>query len=316
MIINLFQKTTYKAYLSSLIFSFIAVFFIQFCKNYGLLSIDIILKGLVFWFIFVFFILMITYLESRYAYSNYSSIHLLAFPLTFLFFPHGPGLIVSKIFLGLMLVYSKYVFGKVLYSDNSAKNLFDLSFIFSLIIIYNNSLAIFYLIPLAILIRQKYRDIKHLTCFLLPVVFVPVFVHAAYDIIPDTFLGSFYSFMELNLWDFNIKSNSEFLWFIVIILSFYITIFHKPKAYEQNSNPENISGFNFMSFWLYAAIILGFLGLHIGDGRWFLSFIPAAYFIGILLAKIRSTLVKNYLILFSIITTVIFKLIDFNIVNL
>ena len=71
-----------------------------------------------------------------------------------------------------------------------------------------------------------------------------------------------------------------------------------------------------MSFWLYASIILGFLGLHVGDGRWFLSFIPAAYFIGILLAKIRSTLVKNYLILFSLITTVIFKLIDFNVVNL
>ncbi len=316
MIINLFQKTTYKAYLSSLIFSFMVVFFIQFCKNYGVLSIDIIVKGLFFWVIFVLFILVITYLESRYAYSNYNSIHLLAFPLIFLFFPHGPGLIVSKIFLGLMLVYSKYVFGKVLYSDNSAKNLFDLSFIFSLIVIYNNSLAIFYLIPLAILIQQKYRDIKHLTCFLLPVIFIPVFVHAIYDIIPDTFLGSFYSFMELNLWDFKIKSNSEFLWFIVIILSFYITIFHKPKTYEQNSNPENISGFNFMSFWLYASIILGFLGLHVGDGRWFLSFIPAAYFIGIFLASIRSTLVKNYLILFSLITTVIFKLIDFNVVNL
>jgi len=316
MIANLFEKTTYKAYLSSLIFSFFTVFFIQFCKNYPFFSFQIILKAIVFWAIFIFFILMITYLETRYAYSNYSSVHLLAFPLTFLFFPHGPGLVVSKIFLGLMLVYSKYVYGKVLFSENSAKNLFDLSFIFSLILIYNNSLAIFYLIPLVMLLRQKYRDIKHFTCFFLPVIFVPLFINSISIIIPNKFFGSFYSFMKLNLWDFTIQSNSDFFWGIIIILSVYVTIFYKPKIYEQNSTPENISGFNFMSFWLYASILLGILGLNVGDGRWFLSFIPAAYFAGIFLSKIRSRLIKNYLISFLLITIIIFKLIDFKILHL
>ena len=97
MIANLFEKISYKAYLSSVIFSFLTVFFIQFCKNNGVFSAEIVMRGIVFWAIFLFFILMITYFENRYAYSNYSSIHLLSFPLTFLFFPHGPGLIVSKI---------------------------------------------------------------------------------------------------------------------------------------------------------------------------------------------------------------------------
>ena len=316
MIANLFEKTTYKAYLSSLIFSFFTVFFIQFCKNYPFFSFQIILNAIVFWAIFVFFILMITYLETRYAYSNYSSVHLLAFPLTFLFFPHGPGLVVSKIFLGLMLIYSKYVYGRVLFSDNSAKNLFDLSFIFSLILIYNNSLAIFYLIPLATLLQQKHRDMKHFICFVLPVTFVPLFINAISIVIPDQIFGSFYSFMELNLWDFTIQSNSEFFWGIIIILSVYATIFYKPRVYEQNSNPENISGFNFMSFWLYASILLGILGLHVGAGRWFLSFIPSAYFIGIFFNKIRSRFVKNYLISFLLIAIIIFKLIDFKIINL
>ena len=316
MIANLFEKTTYKAYLGSLIFSFFTVFFIQFCKNYPFFSFQIILKAIVFWAIFVFFILMITYLETRYAYSNYSSVHLLAFPLAFLFFPHGPGLVVSKIFLGLMLVYSKYVYGKVLFSENSAKNLFDLSFIFSLTLTYNNSLAIFYLIPLGILLQQKYRDMKHFTCLLLPVIFVPLFINATSIVIPGNFFDSFYLFMKLNLWDFTIESNSEFLWSIIIILSVYVTIFYKPKAYEQNSNPENISGFNFMSFWLYASILIGILGLNVNDGRWFLSFIPNAYFIGIFLAKIRSRLIKNYLISLSLIAIIIFKLIDFKILHL
>ncbi|MDG2146788.1 MAG: hypothetical protein P8K14_00990 [Flavobacteriaceae bacterium] len=259
---------------------------------------------------------MITYLETRYAYSNYSSIHLLAFPLAFLFFPHGSGLVVSKFFLGLMLVYSKYVYGKVLFSENSAKNLFDLSFIFSLILIYNNFLAIFYLIPLVMLLQQKYRDIKHLICFFLPVIFVPLFVNAISIVIPDKFFGSFYAFMKLDLWDFTIQSKADFLWGIIIILSVYVTIFYKPKTYEKNSNPENISGFKFMSFWLYASILIGILGLNVGDGRWFLSFIPNAYFVGIFLTKIRSRLIKNYLISFSLIAIIIFKLIDFKILHL
>tara|TARA_B100000700_G_scaffold260051_1_gene295302 strand:- start:6816 stop:7463 length:648 start_codon:yes stop_codon:yes gene_type:complete len=215
-----------------------------------------------------------------------------------------------------MLVYSKYVYGRVLFSENSAKNLFDLSFIFSLILIYNNSLAIFYLIPLAMLLKQKYRDMKHFVCFVLPVTFVPLFINAISIVIPEQIFGSFYSFMELNLWDFTIQSNSEFLWGIIIILSVYATIFYKPKVYQQNSNPENISGFNFMSFWLYASILLGILGLHVGAGRWFLSFIPSAYFIGIFFNKIRSRFVKNYLISFSLIAIIIFKLIDFKILNL
>ncbi len=313
MIANFFEKISYKAYLSSVIFSFLTVFFIQFCKNYGVFSLEIVMKGIVFWAIFVFFILMITYLENRYSYSNYTSIHLLSFPLTFLFFPHGPGLIVSKILLGLMLIYSKYVYGKILFSENSAKNLFNLSFIFSAILIYNNSLAIFYLIPLTILFKQKYRDIKHLTCFLLPVIFVPLSINAIYTLTPVEFFGSFYSILKLNLWDFTIQSNSEFLWFVIIALSVYVTIFFRPRTYEQSSNPENISGFRFMSFWLYASLFLGFLGLHVGDGRWFLSFIPAAYFVGIFLAKIKSKIFKNYLISISLITIIIFKLIDFKI---
>ena len=188
-----------------------------------------------------------------------------------------------------------------------------LSFIFSAILIYNNSLAIFYLIPLSILFQQKYRDIKHLTCFLLPVIFLPLSIIAIYNVTPEGFFSSFYSIMELNLWDFNIHSNSEFLWFIIIILSVYVTIFLRPRTYEQSSNPENISGFRFMSFWLYTSIFLGFLGLHVGDGRWFLSFIPAAYFFGIFITKIKSKIFKNYLIILSLITIIIFKLIDFKI---
>ncbi len=316
MIANLFQKTTHKAYISSAILSLIVVFFIQYCKNYGEFSIEILARGILFWGIFVFFVLAVTFLESRHSYNNYAAIHLLSFPVVFLFFPHGPGLIVSKIFLGILLIYSKYVYTKVLFSENSAKYLFDLSFIFSLVVAYNKILSFFYLMPILILFNQRHRDIKHLTSLLLPIVFVPLFLTSIYLVSPSSFFDSFYSVLKLNLWNFNAQSNSEIFWFIILTISVFVTFFYKPKSYQRISNPERFSGFFFMSFWLYISIAVGFLGLHVGEGRWFLSFIPAAYFTGIFLRRIKATYTQNILIVLSLVAVIVFKLIDFKILSL
>ena len=316
MIANLFEKTTHKAYISSAIFSLIAVFFVQYCKNYGAFSIEVIARGILFWGIFVFFILMITFLESRFAYNNYAAIHLFSFPMAFLFFPHGPGLIVSKIFLGIMLVCSKYIYAKVLFSEKSAKNLFDLSLALSLIVIYNKALSAFYLIPVGVLFKQRYRDIKHMMSFLLPIIFVPLFFAGIYRVTPIGFFDSFYSVLKVNLWNFKSQSNSETFWFIILALSVFVALFYKPRSYEKISNPEKFSGFFFMSFWLYTSIFVGFMGFNVGQGRWFLSFIPAAYFIGVFLRRIGPGLVQNILILCSFFAVVIFKLIEFKILSL
>ena len=69
-----------------------------------------------------------------------------------------------------------------------------------------------------------------------------------------------------------------------------------------------------MSFWFYLSVLIGILGLQIGEGRWLLSFIPIAYFFGIFLENIKSDHTKDFIIVFSILGMMLFKLIDFNII--
>ena len=40
-----------------------------------------------------------------------------------------------------------------------------------------------------------------------------------------------------------------------------------------------------MIFWLYISLIIGIFSLQKGEGEWFLSFIPVAYFFGIFIEK-------------------------------
>ena len=316
MVTNLFTKTTYKAYLSSLIFSLLVVFFVQYCKNSGVFSFEMIPKGLLSWGMFVFVVLMVSFLESRYTYNNYGAIHLLAFPMVFLFFPHGSGLLISKFFVGIMIIYSKYIYSKIFFSEKSSKNLFDLSLVFSLLIIYNQAFVFFYLLPLSLLFHQRFRNTKHVVSFLLPVIFVPLFSIGVLNAVPKRIFEPFSSVLKLNIWDSQSQSNSEFFWFIVLIMAVLSTVIYRPKRYEKEASPERGLGFAYMSFWLYGSILIGFLGLHIGQGRWFLSFIPAAYFFGVFLEKIKSNFIKNAVIMFSLIATIVFKLVDFEIVSL
>ena len=316
MFANLFKTTTHKAYTSSLIFSLLVVLFVQYCKNFGTITLEMIPRALLFWGIFVLVILMVSFLETRYTYNNYGAIHLLSFPMVFLFFPHGPGLVVSKIFLGMLLIYSKYVYSKVFFSENSSKNLFDLSLILSLLVLYSKVYLVFYFLPISILIRQKFRDRKHLVSILLPAIIVPPIFIGIFRVVPEGMFESFYSVLTINIWDFESQSKSELLWLIALFGSFFVTVFYYPRGYEKISSPERFSGFSYMSFWFYVSVFVGFLGLHTGQGRWFLSFIPAAYFVGIFLEKIKSSFFKNILISISLISAIVFKLIDFEIVSL
>ena len=69
-----------------------------------------------------------------------------------------------------------------------------------------------------------------------------------------------------------------------------------------------------MMFWLYISIIMGFFNLQQGEGEWFLSFIPVAYFSGIFIEKIKVIKIRNIVIYLLFFIGVIFKLIENNII--
>jgi len=306
-----FEKTTLKSYFTSSIICFVTVFFIHFCKNKGTLNLELIPKTIFFWILFLGIIWVIGYLENKNSVNNFRAIHLLSFPLVYLFFPHGKEVVFIKVFIGILLIIGKYSFSRIFIEKKSYMRLFDLSFVISLLILYNGIFFLFLIIPISVLFSQKYRDSKHLVSLATPLIAVPVIFRIFQKFFLDKTTSIFDFYYSVNTW--KIEENlyySEVFWFTAIFIAIIASLLFRPKRYEKNSSQDRQEGFLYMTFWLYISIIIGYFSLHKGDVKWFLSFIPVAYFFGIFLDKIKLNNIKNIVIYLLFITAVIFKLIE------
>jgi predicted branched-subunit amino acid permease len=68
-----------------------------------------------------------------------------------------------------------------------------------------------------------------------------------------------------------------------------------------------------MTIWLYSSFFIGFLGLNLGQERWLLSFVPAAFFFGVFIEKMKSDRLKNSMIFLGGFFIVFFKLFSFEV---
>ena len=307
MIAELFQKTTLKSYFASIILCFLTVIFIHYCKNNGILSIEFLPRIIIFWLIFSGIIFLISFLENKNSVNTFRAIHLLSFPLFYLFFPHGKELVLSKILIAVLIIFSKYSYSRIFNEKKSYLRLFDLSFIIVLLILYNKYFSFFLIIPISVLFYQKYRDLKHLVSFLIPLISLPFII----KIFHEVFFYNYNFFLDfnylINTW--KIEQNfyySEIIWFISIFISIISSVLFLPRRFEK----VRYQGFIFMMLWLYISIIMGFFSLQKGEGEWFLSFIPVAYFSGIFIEKIKLTKIRNIVIYLLFFIGVIFKLIE------
>jgi hypothetical protein len=311
MIVELFQKPTLKAYFTSIILSFLSILFIHYCKNNGALIIELFPRTFIFLILFIGIIFLISYLENKTSANTFRSIHLLSFPLFYLFFPHGKELVFIKVLIATLIIFSKYSYSRIFNEEKSYLRLFDLSFIIALLILYNVYFFLFLIIPITLFFYQKCRDLKHLVSFITPLISLP-FVLA----ISEKFRfkkTDFFLNLNFNINTWKIQENfyySESIWFVSIFIAILSSIIFIPRRFEKVYSKVRYQGFTFMMFWLYISIFMGYFGLQKGEGRWFLSFIPVAYFSGIFIEKIKSHKMRNTIIylLFSI--GVIFKLIE------
>jgi len=311
MIAELFQKTTLKSYFSSIILCLLAVIFIHYSKNNGVLRIEFFPNIIIFWLLFSGIIFLISFLENKNSVNTFRAIHLLSFPLLYLFFPHGKELVFFKVLIAIIIIFSKYSYSRIFNERKSYIRLFDLTFLIILLIVYNKYFSFFLIIPVTILFNQKFRDLKHLLSFLIPLIFLPLTIY----IFNKVLFNNNNFFLEynypVNTWktEENLY-NSEVIWYISIFVAMLSSILYVPRRFEKN----RYRGFIFMMFWLYISIIMGALNLQKGQGEWFLSFIPVAYFFGIVIEKIKYIKVKNMVIYLLFFIGVIFKLIENNII--
>ena len=307
MIVKIFNKVGLRAYVFSFAFSLAAIFLINYCKHHKDWSLNNIFEILVLWVIFALFTLYVSYLQSKKLSSKLSGIHLLTFPLVFLFFPNGPGLVISKIIIGIILVYSEHLFIKAFFTKPKNKYLFDLSILISIIVLFNKALLIFYVFPFLAAFSQKLFSIKSLIALLFPILFIPFTFYGLAIIAPLDILGPVNYTLKIQPWEYLDQTNADWVWFIILSISIYVTIFKRPKGNEKSS------AFLYMTIWLYSSLFIGFLGLNLGQERWLLSFVPAAFFFGVFIENIRSDRLKNSIIFLGVLFIVFFKLFSFEV---
>ena len=88
------------------------------------------------------------------------------------------------------------------------------------------------------------------------------------------------------------------------------------KGNKKFSYPHLFSNFQYMTLWLFFSIAYELLGQETYSERWFISFVPGAYFFGGFLESIKSDSLKNILFTILFLGILLFKLFDQGIISL
>ena len=316
MIVKIFKTIGSRTYLTSIFLIVSTVLFSSAIDKRGAPLIDQWPSILGNVLLMVTIISMITLLEIQIKGRIFDGIHLIAFPTTFLFFPTLFDLKIIPILQVILLIYGRYVFIKTLHSKNTEKWILDLSLIISIVVQFNYFFSIFYLIPLIILFQRGLNDIKHVLALVLPVLIIPFTFNSLSVILPTETFALINPPVQTQLLKIHLLSNGDLIWLSSLLISAVICTVQLPRGYRKFSYPELFSGFLYMSFWLIFSITYGLLGLQTTDDRWFISFVPVAYFFGGFLENIKSDSLKNIFFTVLILAILIFKLFDHGIISL
>lgn len=316
MIVKIFKTIGSRTYLTSIFLIVSTVLFSSAIDKRGVPLIDQWPSILGNVLLMVTIISMITLLEIQIKGRIFGGIHLIAFPTTFLFFPTLFDLKIIPILQVILLIYGRYVFIKTLHSKNTEKWILDLSLIISIVVQFNYFFSIFYLIPLIILFQRGLNDIKYVLALVLPVLIIPFTFNSLSVILPTETFALINPPVQTQLLKIHLLSNGDLIWLSSLLTSAVICAVQLPRGYRKFSYPELFSGFLYMSFWLIFSITYGLLGLQTTDDRWFISFVPVAYFFGGFLENIKSDSLKNIFFTALILAILIFKLFDHGIISL
>lgn len=316
MIVNIFKTIGPRTYFTSIFLILFSVLFSFALKKKGTFLLEqwpYILGNVI---LMVAFIAIITFLENQHKGRKLDGIHLIAYPTIFLFLPTVFELKPIPILQTILLIFGQYIFIKTLHSKNKEKGMLDLSLIISVIVQFNLVFGIFYLLPLYIFINRGIKDTKYLLALLLPILIIPFTFNSLSGILSNETFTLINPPIHLNPLKPHFLSNSDWVWLITLFLSVLVCFLQLPRGHKKFSYPELFSGFLYMTFWLFFSITFGLLGLQTLQERWFISFIPAAYFFGIFLEKIKSDSLRNILFSSLFFGIVIFKLFHNGIISL
>lgn len=315
MIVKIFNTIGSRTFIFTFILVFFTVLFSFFCRNNGSWFWNQWIEILENISLIILSIALITALEIQIKGRKLDGVHMIVFPTIFLFFPFIYELKVIPISLSVMMILGYFVFINTLHSKNPLKWIFDLSLIISIMAQFKVIFAILYLLPVMVMLKKGLKDSRCLLVFLLPVLLIPFTAQSVMMTLPPEMISFNDYTSDLDLIKLRFLSNEEIVWIVMAILSSTICFFQLLSASRKFSHPKLFSGFAYMGFWLLFSILYGFMGFHFGEGRWFFSFIPVAYFFGAFLESLKTDFQKQTLLILLFFGAILFKLIEYEVIS-
>jgi hypothetical protein len=184
----------------------------------------------------------------------------------------------------------------------SIKNLFNMTFLISLMMFIEPLMSLFYLMPLISFADKRYQNLKHLTAFITPIVAIPltffavVFTFKLDYVFPSVVVKGLISLQSLT-W-------GELLWIGFILLVFSFSFNRAVRTRIRNL----AVGSSFLLVCFFLGLFIPFFQVESLFEMWVLLFLPIAYFTGIYFETVTSKSANRLLILLVIVRGSLFFL--------
>lgn len=298
MITNIFKRVSIESIVASFFLVYLAFFFnLKIAEPQS--SFKLLLeKSLLLTTAMMIFNLIIAYNEHRKLNIKFGSQYLISLPICIFFLYLDGGVDLQKILIGILILFSLNIFSRDFNNSSILKSIFSLGIIYTIMSFVNINLSVFFF---SIIFLFRYiPDIKKtiITLALSILATLQLLFLITYLITGDFFYHK-PEFMSENISTANNYPENELIWIILIVLAFLIAFFYNKKS-ELKFSPQNKMLNIFMIFWLIITVLFRYFNLYSGEGKWSLSLIPAAYFIGIWIMRVKKDYQRDILV-FSLI---------------
>ncbi|MAD30262.1 MAG: hypothetical protein CMC00_04455 [Flavobacteriaceae bacterium] len=298
MITNIFKRVSIESIVASFFLVYLAFFFNLNISNPQLSFKLLLVRSLFLTTAMMIFNLIIAYNEFRKLNIRFGSQYLISLPICIFFLYLDGGVDFQKILIGILILLSLNIFSRDFNNSSILKSIFSLGITYTIMSFVNINLSLFFF--LIIFLLRYIPDIKKAIITLALSILVTL---QLLFLITYLLTGEFFyhkpEFMSGNISPANNFTENEFIWIILIVIAFLIAFFYKKKSELKFSSQNKMLNI-FMIYWLIITVLFRYFYLYSGEGKWSMSLIPAAYFIGIWIKRVKKDSQRDILV-FSLI---------------
>ncbi len=298
MITNIFKRVSIESIVASFFLVYLAFFFNLNISNPQLSFKLLLVRSLFLTTAMMIFNLIIAYNEFRKLNIRFGSQYLISLPICIFFLHLDGGVDFQKILIGILILLSLNIFSRDFNNSSILKSIFSLGITYTIMSFVNINLSLFFF--LIIFLLRYITDIKKAIITLALSILVTL---QLLFLITYLLTGEFFyhkpEFMSGNISPANNFTENEFIWIILIVIAFLIAFFYKKKSELKFSSQNKMLNI-FMIYWLIITVLFRYFYLYSGEGKWSMSLIPAAYFIGIWIKRVKKDSQRDILV-FSLI---------------